>query len=81
MSARTRLWESETGSSTAVQFRTDREPMVWMHTNLGWIAIGNAPTDQAEAEKFAEECAAGYGLKESTGARAYFMAGFDGGSL
>lgn len=67
---RTRLWESESGSSTCVQFRTDVKPMVWMHTNLGWVPIGNAPEDEKEAETFAEDVAAGYNLVESSLERA-----------
>ena len=41
MSDRTRYWASDHGSDTAVQFRTDVEPEVWMHTNMGWVPIGN----------------------------------------
>lgn len=69
-----RCWESEL-TSTVVQFRTDADPMVYLHTNLGWVPIGNTPKDPKEAEKFAEECARGYDLQESKKSRAYWLAG------
>lgn len=64
---RTRLWLGH-HTSTAVQFRNDVEeddPMVWMHTNLGWIPVGNSVglTEQ-EAEKLAVGIAGGYNLEE-----------------
>lgn len=70
---RTRCWESR-DSSTVVQFRTDVEPKVWMHTNIGWLPIGNTPDNEVEAEAFAVECAAGYKLVESPQDRAFYMA-------
>lgn len=75
MCFRTRYWYSDQGSSTAVQFRTDADPMVYLHCNLGWVPIGNAPRDEAGAELFAEEIAAGYRLVESDAELALEMAG------
>ena len=73
----TRAWASE-GSSTIVQFRTDEDPMVWMHTNIGWVPIGNAPKDDADkAEQFAEKTALSYGLREVDAAEAARIAGWD----
>ena len=63
---RTRLWQSDSGSSTCVQFRTDADPMVFLHTNLGWVPIGNTPEGDEEAEAFAVSMAEGYGLVESS---------------
>lgn len=74
---RTRLWESNGGSSTCVQFRTDTEPKVWLHTNLGWVPIGNSPAEESEAEKFAVELADGYQLVEADQDRAEYFAGMD----
>ena len=75
---RTRLWNSENGSNTCVQFRTDSKPMVWVHSNIGWLGMGNTPENEAEAEKFAEETAEGYGLVETTPEEALYMAGWTG---
>lgn len=76
---RTRLWEREDRtSSTCVQFRTDATPMVWMHTNIGWLAISNAPPTAPEAEKMAEDMARGYDLTESPPDRARYFAWPDG---
>ena len=75
---RTRAWESASGSSTIVQFRTDIDGApVWMHTNIGWIPIGNAPEELGAAEDFAVKAAAGYGLEESPEWRAEELAGWD----
>lgn len=74
---RTRYWESEGVSTTAVQFRDDTEPMVHIHTNMGWVAVGNAPKDVVGAEKFAEDIARGYHLTETTEEQALYMAGGD----
>lgn len=76
---RTRLWlaEDHPHTSTGVQFRTDVEPKVWMHTNIGWVPIGNAPRDEAEAEAFAIEIAEGYDLMEMPEERARYMAGWE----
>lgn len=75
---RTRYWDNPEGaSSTAVQFRDDTTPMVWMHTNLGWIQVGNSPTDVDEAESFAAKLAQGYGLEERSLRYARYMAGDD----
>jgi hypothetical protein len=75
---RTRFWDRPDGiTSTAVQFRTDADPMVHLHTNIGWVPIGNTPKDIAEAEKFAEECAVGYNLIERDQAHARYMAGWN----
>lgn len=49
---RTRLWLSNTGSSTAVQYREDTNIRVWVHTNMGWIPASNVETE-SEAEKLA----------------------------
>lgn len=73
---RTRYWHHPDGmSSTAIQFRDDTQPMVHMHTNLGWVPIGNAPTDATGAEAFAEQIAGNYGLSEGSPALATYMAG------
>lgn len=64
---RTRLWMGH-NTSTAVQFRNDTEegdPMVWMHTNLGWVPVGNSVgMSEKEAEELAVKIAAGYNLEE-----------------
>ena len=60
---RTRLWMNEEGS-TAVQFRTDTEYPVWLHTNIGWLNLGNGPTDHTQAERYAVDLAQGYELTE-----------------
>lgn len=73
---RTRCWYSDQGSSTMVQFRTDLTPMVWMHTNIGWVGVSNAPTDEAKAEQFAVELATGYELKEHDRESAEHFAGW-----
>ena len=67
---KTRLWES---TSTCVQYRTDVTPFVYLHTNIGWVPIGNTPEGVEEAEKFAIKCAAGYDLIESSPERARSM--------
>lgn len=72
---KTRYWDNPGFSSTAVQFRTDTEPMIWMHTNIGWVPIGNTPVDRKEAEHFAEELAAGYNLEERGREFAEYMLG------
>lgn len=72
---KTRLWESTSGSSTCVQFRTDAEPYVFLHSNIGWVPIGNTPDDVIAAEKFAEEIADGYDLVESSSKRSHHMLG------
>jgi len=64
VSIKTRLWLSAEGSNTAVQFRTDTKQPVWVHTNIGWVNI-KTPKDLDEAERLAEEMAAGYELKEA----------------
>ena len=77
MRMKTRFWDSDQGSSTCVQYRDDAEPMVWMHTNLGWVPIGNSPEDAGEAEAFAVETAKGYGLVERDNDTARAMAGVE----
>ena len=52
--------------------------MVWVHSNIGWLGMGNTPENEAEAEKFAEETAEGYGLVETTPEEALYMAGWTG---
>lgn len=74
MSERTRLWIGE-NTTTAVQFRTDVEPRVHLHTNMGWIPI--APEDDLEPERQAEAIAVGYELTEADEALARYMAGWD----
>lgn len=49
---RTRLWLSNSGSSTAVQYREDIDVRVWVHTNIGWVPASNMETE-SEAEKLA----------------------------
>ena len=71
---KTRLWKAES-SNTMIQFRTDAEPLVWMHTNMGWLPLGNSPTDHDEAEKFAAEAAEGYNLKETSSEVAEYFLG------
>lgn len=72
---RTRLWESDHGSSTAVQFRTDGECPVWLHTNLGWTPVG-VPEGE-DPEDYAEGLAESYRLTEQPEGRARYMAGLD----
>jgi hypothetical protein len=49
---RTRLWLSNSGSGTAVQYREDIDVRVWVHTNIGWVPASNLETE-SEAEKLA----------------------------
>lgn len=73
---KTRLWKDASGSSsTMVQFRTDTHPMLWMHTNIGWIPDGSCPDEAKEAEAKAEEVAKGYGLDEVSQEEALYWAG------
>lgn len=73
---RTRYWCNDEGNN-GVQFRTDSDiSKVWMCTNIGWLPISNAPEDELEAEKFAEEMAEGYGYEEADEAQAAHMAGW-----
>jgi len=73
---RTRYWSNGEGNN-GVQFRTDSEEMVWMATNIGWIPVSNAPKNEREAEKYAEELAEGYSYKETSQEFAKHMAGWD----
>ena len=70
---KTRLWMGN-NTSTAVQFRNDvseGEPMVWMHTNLGWVPVGNSVgMSEQEAEDLAVKIAKGYSLEEQDEATA-----------
>jgi hypothetical protein len=76
---RTRLWAKK-DSSTMIQFRNDTpDCKIWMHTNLGWIAIGGNSESSAPdeiAERFAESCAQSYGLIETSQDTAKYYAGF-----
>lgn len=63
---RTRIWMSESGSNTVVQFRTDVPQMIWIHTNLGWIPDGDCPTDEKAAETKCERLAEGWKLVEQS---------------
>lgn len=75
---KTRYWHHEDGmSSTAVQFRDDADPMVHLHTNMGWVPIGNTPKDVKDAEVFAEQLATGYNLQEANKDVAVYMLGLD----
>lgn len=58
-----RFWGSET-SSTAVMFMPKEDPKVFLHTNLGWVPIGNTPEDEVEALSFAMDIALSYKLEE-----------------
>jgi hypothetical protein len=60
---RNRFWGSET-SSTAVMFMPLEDPKVWLHTNIGWVPIGNTPENAAEAEQMAIDLAKNYFLEE-----------------
>ena len=74
----TRLWETgNPDGGTAIQYNNEATPKVWMHTNIGWIPIGNAPEEDKAAEEFAEETAKGYELTESSQSRAKYMAGIE----
>jgi hypothetical protein len=73
---RTRLWRNK-NSSTMIQFRTDSIPMVWMHTNIGWLPLGNCPDLQSDAESFAVSVAEGYKLQEASQAMALHYLGYD----
>lgn len=72
---RTRLWESDCGCDTMVQFRTDSDPMVFIHSNIGWLPIGNAPKTAEAAEKFALKMAEGYDLVEASTEKAEYFLG------
>lgn len=74
---RTRLWRSDEGSSTAVQFRNDLAVMVWLNTNIGWVPISNAPEDEVGAEDFAVRLANGYRLIEADKETAQRFLGLD----
>jgi len=73
---RTRFWSSP-DTTTCIQFRTDTDPKVWIHTNLGWVPIGNTPDDAGAAEAFAVDVAAGYKLEEASEDTARYMAGWE----
>lgn len=71
---RTRFWcDPMWLSSTCVQFRADTKPMVWLHTNIGWIPVGNTPETEKEAESFAIGLAEGYNLTEANQGLAQYM--------
>lgn len=73
---KTRFWDSGGGmTTTAVQFRDDTNPMVHLHTNIGWVGISNAPKDAAGAEEMAAKLAAGYNLVEASEEQATYMLG------
>ena len=75
---KTRFWDHPYGlSSTAVQFRDDADPMVYVHSNIGWLPIGNTPKDAVEAEDFAVKLAKGYNLTECSQEMANYMLGED----
>lgn len=71
---KTRFWDSET-SSTAVQFRDDTTPMIWMHTNIGWVPLNGTPHFPEEASECAESLAKHYGLEEASQEKALYMLG------
>lgn len=73
---RTRIWVGD-NTDTKVQFRNDADPKVWMNTNIGWIPIGNAPTDDVGAEAFAVDTAKSYGLPEGSLEEAKYWAGIE----
>ena len=76
---RTRFWEDENRmSSTAVQVRDDATPMVYLHSNIGWIPIGNSPDTYEASMEFAEDLAKNYGLVERSQEVAFWMLGVDG---
>lgn len=50
---RSRFW-SRAESAFAVHFRTDLQPMIWVHTMTGWLPVANTPHDVRAAESFAE---------------------------
>lgn len=73
----TRLWASSE-TTTMVQFRTDTDHLVWIHTNVGWVPITNAPdNNEYDAALFAEEIAKGYGLTELSQEQARYFAGWE----
>lgn len=75
---KTRYWDNiDGGSTTAVQFRDDTEPMVFLHSNIGWLPLGNTPKDATGAEAFAKQLADGYGLTEASQEVAQYMLGED----
>ena len=72
---RTRYWSNDEGNN-GVQFRNDGDPKVWMCTNIGWVPVGNAPTDEISAEQFAEDLAKGFGYDEVSESQAEYLAGW-----
>jgi hypothetical protein len=74
----TRYWRKPAGeSSTAVQWRDDTRPQVWVFTNVGWVPIIGTPADPTEAQVTAEKLATEYGLVEVKKNEALFMAGVE----
>lgn len=71
---RTRIWWGEDGSTTMVQFRTDTERPIHIHTNMGWV---NPVTGEGCPETIAETIARGYGLVEGSEEDARHWAGWD----
>ena len=51
--------------------------MVYVHSNIGWLPIGNTPKDAVEAEDFAVKLAKGYNLTECSQEMANYMLGED----
>jgi hypothetical protein len=72
---KTRAWNSPE-TNTIVQFRTDVSPFIYLHTNVGWIPVGNCPSNPEKAEKMAEDIAKGYNLTETTQEFAKHLAGW-----
>jgi hypothetical protein len=73
---KTRAWYNPGVTDTIVQFRTDVTPFIYIHSNVGWLPIGNCPSDPEKAEKLAERTAKGYNLIEAPEDYAKHLAGW-----
>lgn len=77
---RTLAWHDSSGASnTIIQVRDDTTPYVWMHTNIGWVPIGNAPEQYEQAVDFALAFAKEHELEEMPMSLALYFAGYGDG--
>jgi hypothetical protein len=72
---KTRVWKSSK-SNKIVQFRTDVSPFVYIHSDVGWMPLGNCPSDPEKAEAFAEKYAKSHKLAETSKEYAESIAGW-----
>ncbi len=81
-----RAWSSPDGTtSTQVLYdprgreEGDDVPLIFMHTNMGWIGPVNLDLDEGETvEMVAEQMGKGYELEEVDRERAIWLAGYEG---